>query len=74
MQGERGEEPETWDPPIDLERAWSVWTLLSSTGWKHLPEAGGLLDQDELLMNDISIIEWLAGLIEPVVRSQILGE
>lgn len=66
------EEPEDWDPPINLETAWSVWTLLRSTGWKHLPNDGGLLQQDELLMRDVAIIEWLSSMVEPFVKENYL--
>lgn len=43
----------------DPERAWRAFTLMEATGWRYLPEAGGLLDQDEALMSDILTIRGL---------------
>lgn len=37
----------------DLEEAWGAYTQMEATGWHHLPYAGGLLDQPELLMQNI---------------------
>lgn len=70
-EGDQGEEePDDWDPPTDPETAWTLWTLLRSIEWKHLPSEGGLLDQDEQLMSDIATIEWLSGLIEPMIKAR----
>lgn len=62
-EGDR-EEPDDWDPPVDLEHSWKVWTLLESTGWRHLPVEGGLLDQPELLLEDLAVISWLSSIVE----------
>lgn len=43
----------------DLEEAWAGFTLMAATGWRHLPYAGGLLDQPELLMRNINRIRAL---------------
>jgi hypothetical protein len=40
----------------DLETAWRTWTLEEATGWRFLPNAGGLLDQDESLLQDVLAI------------------
>lgn len=64
------EEPEQWEPPLDLETAWSVWTLLKSMGWEFLPKEGGVLDQPEQLMQDVAKVEWLSSIIEPIVRDR----
>jgi hypothetical protein len=32
---------------------------MQATDWKHLPSAGGLLDQSEALMSDIFTIEFM---------------
>ena len=37
----------------DLEEAWRYFVLLEAIEWKHLPRAGGLEDQDEILMSNI---------------------
>lgn len=65
-QGER-EEPEDWDPPNKLDLAWTVWVLLESTGWAHLPFQGGILEQPEAIMSDVSTIAWLASIIKDSV-------
>ncbi len=44
----------------DVELAWRTWTLLDATEWKHLPHAGGLLDQDGPLMDDVMSIEFMS--------------
>jgi hypothetical protein len=41
--------------------------LLKATGWKHLLVEGGLLQQPEALMEDVATIEWLSGIIEPMI-------
>jgi hypothetical protein len=40
----------------DLEEAWRMFTWTEATQWRHLPTAGGLQDQDEMLMNNIFAI------------------
>ena len=37
----------------DLEEAWKYFTWMEACEWKHLPKAGGLEDQDDLLMENI---------------------
>jgi hypothetical protein len=46
---------------IDAALAWDTWVLMEATGWKHLPHAGGLLDQPEALMDDLMTIAWVYG-------------
>jgi hypothetical protein len=41
----------------DIDRAWKMFTYMEATQWQHLPEAGGLLDQDDLLMDNIMRIK-----------------
>ena len=64
------EEPEDWSPPRDMDTAWAVWTLLESTGWRHLLVDGGLLDQPESLMEDVAVIAWLSGIVAPEIERQ----
>lgn len=35
-----------------------MWSQMKAIDWAHLPNAGGLLDQDELLMTNIFTIQW----------------
>ena len=51
----------------DLETAYRTWTLMEATGWKYLPCAGGLIDQDEALLMDVLTI---AALSERVRKAQ----
>ena len=37
----------------DFEEAWRYYTQMEACGWQHLPRAGGLEDQDEMLMDNI---------------------
>jgi hypothetical protein len=39
-----------------VAEAWRYWVLLEAMEWKHLPRAGGLEDQDEMLMENIFMI------------------
>ena len=45
--------PDLIGDEADLEEAWRYFIWLEATEWKHLPKAGGLEDQDEILMNNI---------------------
>lgn len=35
-----------------------MFTIMEATGWKFLPAAGGLGDQDEVLMDNIFAISY----------------
>lgn len=59
-----------WTSPRNLEAAWSAWTLLESTGWRHLLDPGGLLDQPEGLMCDVALIAWLSSVVEKWISKQ----
>lgn len=37
----------------DFEEAWRVFTYLEAVEWKHLPYAGGLMDQPDVLMKNV---------------------
>lgn len=43
---------EEWDLN-EPELSWKVWVMLETMEWKHLPYAGGILDQPEWLMEDL---------------------
>lgn len=34
-----------------IDAYWSLWLVWISTGKRHLPESGGLLDQPSVIMN-----------------------
>lgn len=61
------------DPPIedsddydiyDLDSAWLAWQWWNSSDGKTLPNGGGLLEQDEQLINDMMTIQWRKKLLE----------
>lgn len=43
-----------------MELAYRTWAMLDATDWKHLPNSGGLLEQDEALMDDTFTVEFMA--------------
>jgi hypothetical protein len=43
--------------PDDMEKAWKVFVLMEATQWNHLPDAGGILDQDDILMENLMRIK-----------------
>lgn len=59
-----------WEPPTNLDAAWTAWALLESTGWRHLLDPGGLLDQPEELMSDVALIAWLSSVVEKWISTQ----
>jgi hypothetical protein len=45
--------------PFELRHAYNVLRMLDAIEWRHLPYAGGLLDQPEQLMTNIfTIMKW----------------
>jgi hypothetical protein len=40
-----------------------MYVLLDSTEWKHLPEQGGLIEQDDLIMEEIALIAQKASFV-----------
>jgi hypothetical protein len=38
-------------------------------GWQFLPSSGGILDQDQALMQDLSTITWRKGYLEKAKKS-----
>jgi len=40
----------------DVNEAWKMYTQMAATDWKLLPAAGGLEDQDEVLMDNVFAI------------------
>lgn len=57
----------------DLEGSWRTFVWMETTrdeygNWRHLPKAGGVLDQPEALMDDLQRWKDLAGRIEKQVQ------
>lgn len=46
-----------------------MWSILEGIEWKHLPDPGGLLDQDQALMQDLSTIGHMSWLVEATLKS-----
>jgi len=42
--------------------------MMENSGWKHLPREGGLLDQEDSLMEDLLIISWRKGIIKELMK------
>jgi len=42
---------------------------MESMDWKFLPDAGGLLDQDDALMRDLTTISWRKAQIEKMLKN-----
>jgi len=42
--------------------------MLENSGWRHLPRAGGLLDQEDALMSDLLIISWRKGIVKELMK------
>lgn len=49
----------------DVEEAWTWYVWLEATEWKFLPRAGGLEDQDMLLMENVFRIRTSANKLRP---------
>lgn len=47
-----------------------MWLQIQATERHHLPDAGGLLDQNETLMLDISTIGWQSQVVEAEIKRQ----
>ena len=41
---------------VDQDEAWQMYTWMEATQWRFLPRAGGLEDQDEILLDNIFAI------------------
>jgi hypothetical protein len=61
-----GDDPKTWDLH-NAEISWQIWNLLESLDWKFLPEQGGLLDQPDWLIEDLTTIAWRRGKIKEMM-------
>jgi len=48
--------------------SWRIWCLVESHGWEKLPFAGGLLDQPDWLLEDLSTISWRKQVIEDMMQ------
>lgn len=43
--------------------------MMDNFNWRFLPQAGGLLDQDESLMRDILTVAWRKSVLEKMTQS-----
>jgi len=66
---ETGTEPlyEDWTPPPDP--IVDVYMLWEAGGRQHLPDAGGILDQDEGLIHQLGILAEKSAIIRAEVRN-----
>ncbi|MHC4617385.1 MAG: hypothetical protein ACYTEQ_06485 [Planctomycetota bacterium] len=56
-----------WEPPADS--IVDVYMLWEASGRQHLPDGGGLLDQDEWLMHQLGILAEKSAVIRAEVRN-----
>jgi len=42
--------------------------------WKILPHAGGLLDQDEMLFEDLKTLKWLKAALKELMKNASGGD
>jgi hypothetical protein len=79
INAEKGKHPEGADALFEdwtienIETAWRVWTFLDSIEWKHLPDPGGILDQDEHLMTDIATLARMSSLVREELKANNAG-
>lgn len=55
----------------DLDTAWETWMLMEATGWQFLPHAGGLLDQDQALQDDLMTIAAVAPKVKESLTTNV---
>lgn len=51
-------------PPDLIDAAFEMYINLKASDWKLLPNAGGLMDQDEGLMQAVFTLAWLHEVID----------
>jgi len=56
-----------WDL-FDPDRSYAIWMLMENTEWKHLPDTGSLLDQEEMLLQDLSTISYVSQVVEKMLK------
>jgi len=44
------------------------------SGWRLLPHAGGLLDQDEMLLEDLKSLKWLKSAMKELMKNAASGD
>lgn len=50
-----------------------MYTWLQAIEWRHLPEAGGLLDQPDLLMRNVFMMMMYEGYLEHETKAEQIG-
>lgn len=60
--------------PTNPKAARTLFMLMESTDWRHLPMDGGWLDQDECLMEDVALLSQMSQLVRSEVRGNAGNE
>jgi hypothetical protein len=68
LRGDYDDE-DTWDVS-DPESMFMLWLLMDALEWKHLPDEGGLLDQDESIMNDLSTMTFVSQKVKSMLDDE----
>lgn len=55
--------------PHNPRAAWLAYDLMDATDWQHLPDSGGWFEQDESLIEDITLLARMAGFIREQMRA-----
>jgi hypothetical protein len=48
--------------------SWRIWTFMDATDWKHLPDQGGVLDQDEGIIEDVTLLSYMSSLVRDELK------
>ena len=49
--------------PTHPRAAWLLYSMTDALDMKHLPGAGGLLEQDELVMEDVALLRRMGAFV-----------
>jgi uncharacterized membrane protein len=64
------EDDETWDLHYPVDYVFKIWRMIETFEWKHLPDAVGLLDQEEALWEDLTTVAWVSQVVEAQVKEK----
>jgi len=51
-----------------------MWRWLKSIEWAHLPHEGGLMDQEEGLMEDIFTLQWVYETVKAQYEANVAAQ